>query len=247
MLTALNLRYGSEEATNFSEEVHRVLAVESYKSSINLARERGCFQIWDYEKEKENPFINRIIGEFYPQDLHNYLTFGRRNIANLTIAPTGSVSILTQTTSGIEPCFQVYYKRRRKVNDKSKATFVDELGDMWEEYKVFHHKFVEWFKVKVWDDLIHKSDRFALLGKTALECLNNLTKEQLDEFIKESPYYKATSSDVDYLGKVEMQGKIQKWVDHSISVTVNMPENVSEETVSQVYAKAYECGCKDLS
>lgn len=247
MLAALNLRYGSEEAIEFSEEVHRVLAVESYKSSINLAKERGCFPSWDYEKEKENPFIKRIALHLGHEGLFDYRKYGRRNIANLTIAPTGSVSICTQTTSGIEPCFQVYYKRRRKVNDKSKATFIDELGDMWEEYKVFHHKFVEWFKINVWNDLIHKSDRFALLGNTPLECLNNITKEQLEEFVKQSPYYKATSSDVDYLGKVEMQGKIQKWVDHSISVTVNMPENVSEETVSQVYMKAYEVGCKGVT
>ena len=243
----MNLRYGSEEAIEFSEEVHRVLAVESYKSSINLAKERGCFPIWDYEKEKENPFIQRITLHLGHKGLSDYKKYGRRNIANLTIAPTGSSSILTQTTSGIEPCFQAYYKRRRKVNDKLKATFIDELGDMWEEYKVFHHKFVEWFKINVWNDLIHKSDRFNLLGNTPLECLNNLTKGQLEEFVKESPYYKATSSDVDYIGKVEMQGKIQKWIDHSISVTVNMPENVSEETVSQVYMKAYKCGCKGVS
>ena len=247
MLAALNLRYGSEEAIEFSEEVHRVLAVESYKSSINLARERGCFPIWDWTKENNNPFLCRILDDIELRNYEDYISFGRRNIANLTIAPTGSVSILTQTTSGIEPCFQIYYKRRRKVNDKSKATFIDELGDMWEEYKVFHHKFVEWFKINVWNDLIHKSDRFALLGNTPLECLNNLTKDQLDEFVKESPYYKATSSDVDYIGKVEMQGKIQKWIDHSISVTVNMPENVSEEIVSQVYMKAYEVGCKGIT
>ena len=247
MLAALGLRYGTKEATDFAVEVHRVLALESYKVSVQMAEERGSFPIFDGPTESQNPFIGRIYEELNREFKYKYLNHGRRNVANLTIAPTGTTSLMTQTTSGIEPCFQVYYKRRRKVNDKSKVIFIDELGDMWEEYKVFHHKFVEWFKINVWNDLIHKSDRFALLGNTPLECLNNLTKEQLDEFVKQSPYYKATSSDVDYLGKVEMQGKIQKWVDHSISVTVNMPENVSEETVSQVYMKAYEVGCKGVT
>lgn len=249
MLAALGLRYGTEEATQFSEELHKIMAVESYKSSINLAKERGCFPIWDYEKEKDNTFINRIVDseEFGIYDIAQYQQYGRRNIANLTIAPTGTTSLMTQTTSGIEPCFQPFYKRRRKINDKSKASFIDEQGDMWEEYKVFHHKFVEWFKIRAWNDLIYKSDRFALLGKTPLECLNNLTTEQLEEFVKESPYYKATSSDVDYIGKVELQGRIQKWIDHSISVTVNMPEDVTEDTVSKVYMKAYESGCKGIT
>jgi ribonucleoside-diphosphate reductase alpha chain len=247
MLAALNLRYGSEEATQFSEELHKIMAVASYTSSIELAKERGCFPIWDGEKEIDNPFLDRIYKELDNCYQLDWGLYGRRNIANLTIAPTGSVSILTQTTSGIEPCFKVYYKRRRKINDKFKATFVDEQGDMWEEYRVFHHKFVEWFKIRIWNDLINMSDRFAALGKTPLECLNNLTKEQLEEFVVQSPYYKATSSDVDYLGKVELQGRVQMWIDHSISVTVNMPKEATEEMVSQVYMKAYTSGCKGVT
>ena len=240
MLAALNIKYGTKEATEFTTEVHKVLATESYKSSIKMAKERGCFEIWDYEKEyRNNPFINRVLDEIWVENkdiIKDYQKYGRRNIANLTIAPTGSVSILTQTTSGIEPAFQVYYKRRRKVNEKEKATFIDEVGDMWEEYNVFHHKFIEWFNV----------NKLNFVGIDEID-LNKLTKEELDELIKMSPYHNATSSNIDYIEKVKMQGAIQKWVDHSISVTVNMPENVSEEMVSDVYMQAYESGCKGVT
>lgn len=242
MLAALGLRYGTREATEFATEVHKTLAVESYKSSIQMAKERGSFPIWDYKKEEENPFVNRILGEFYPKDLHDYLVNGRRNIANLTIAPTGSVSIMTQTTSGIEPVFLPYYKRRRKVEEKEKVTFTDEEGDMWEEYKVFHPKFIEWFRKDIFNNI-----KINYSHQNAIEILNKLPDKDLQDIVKDSPYYKATSADVDYIEKVRMQGEIQKWVDHSISVTVNMPEDVSEKTVSEVYVKAWEFGCKGVT
>jgi ribonucleoside-diphosphate reductase alpha chain len=257
MLAALGLIYGTDSAINFSENLHKILAIESYKSSIQMAKERGPFPIWNYDKEKSNPFIQRIIrGMSLREDeptyemedllvISDYKQYGRRNIANLTIAPTGSVSILTQTTSGIEPVFKVSYKRRRKVTEKDKATFIDEVGDMWEEYNVFHHKFIDWYyKSNLNRDL---SNSYL---KERFECekfLNQLSDEALNEIIKKSPYYKATSEDVDYLGKVEMQGKIQKWIDHSISVTVNMPKDVTEQMVSDVYMKAYKTGCKGLT
>jgi len=257
MLAALGLIYGTDAATNFSENLHKILAIESYKSSIQMAKERGSFPIWNYDKEKNNPFIKRIIkGMSLREDeptyeiddllvISDYKQYGRRNIANLTIAPTGSVSILTQTTSGIEPVFKVSYKRRRKVTEKDKATFIDEVGDMWEEYNVFHHKFIDWYyKSNLNRDL---SNSYL---KERFECekfLNQLSDEALNEIIKISPYYKATSEDVDYLGKVEMQGRIQKWIDHSISVTVNMPKDVTEQMVSDVYMKAYKTGCKGLT
>ena len=260
MLAALGLRYGTKEATEFATEVHKMLAVESYKSSIEMAKERGCFPIWDYKKEWENPFIKRIIeqiikdfkwidgvntgSELQPKKdiLESYFEYGRRNIANLTIAPTGSVSLMTQTTSGIEPVFLPYYKRRRKVEEKEKATFIDETGDMWEEYNVFHPKFIEWFRINHWDKIEDHLDI-----ESPLQWLEKCHSSILEGYLKESPYYKATSADVDYLEKVRMQGEIQKWVDHSISVTVNMPENVSEDVVSQVYMKAHESGCKGVT
>lgn len=238
MLAALGLTYGTKDAIEFSEKVHKLMAIESYKSSIIMAKERGCFPIWDLEKEEVNPFILRVYDELEEYDKVDYCFTGRRNIANLTIAPTGSVSIMTQTTSGIEPVYKVYYTRRKKTNDKSKANFTDEQGDMWEEFKVFHHKFVEWFIV--WNEL-------GLTYEEGIKTLISKSEANLQLIIENSPYYKATSDDVDYLGKIELQGRVQKWVDHSISVTVNMPENVSKDMVSDVYMKAFDVGCKGVT
>jgi ribonucleoside-diphosphate reductase alpha chain len=230
MLAALGLRYGSEEATNFSVEVHKTLALEAYKSSTYLARERGPFTIYDAEREKNNPFILRMK-EADPVMYNNMVKFGRRNIALLTIAPTGTTSLMTQTTSGIEPIFSVFYKRRRKVNpnDKNvKVSFKDEVGDSWEEFNVFHHKFVEWLKLNNYDP----------------EEVTRMDDQQIEKIIAKSPYSKATANDVDWIAKVKMQGAIQKWVDHSISVTINLPADVREELVSELYLTAWKSGCK---
>ena len=233
MLAALNLRYGTEEATNFSVDIHKNLAINAYEASADLAAERGAFPIFDMAREKNNPLINRIK-ENAPEVYAKMETNGRRNISMLTIAPTGSVSICTQTTSGIEPVFMVSYKRRRKVNpnDKNvKITFVDEVGDSWEEYNVFHPKFLHWMNINGYD------------AKNA----ESLSDEELNQIIEKSPYYKATSNDIDWVEKVRMQGAIQKWVDHSISVTVNLPADVTEELVSNVYLTAWESGCKGMT
>jgi len=233
MLAALGLRYGSDEATNFSVEVHKILATEVYNSSADLAGERGPFPIYDFEREKNNPFIQRIR-ESSPEVYEKMAVQGRRNIAMLTIAPTGSVSICTQTTSGIEPVFMVSYKRRRKVNPNDKnanITFVDEMGDSWEEYNVFHPKFVDWLKINGYDP----------------EKVKLFDEKRLNTLIEKSPYYKATSNDIDWVKKVKMQGQIQKWVDHSISVTVNLPKEATEELVSKVYQTAWESGCKGMT
>jgi ribonucleoside-diphosphate reductase alpha chain len=230
MLAGLGLRYGSEEATNFSVEVHKTLALEAYKSSTYLAKERGAFSIYDAEREKNNPFILRMK-EADPVMYNNMVKFGRRNIALLTIAPTGTTSLMTQTTSGIEPIFSTFYKRRRKVNpnDKDvKVTFTDEVGDAWEEFNVFHHKFIDWLKLKGYD-----SDEVTRMGD-----------EEIEAIIAKSPYYKATANDVDWIAKVKMQGAIQKWVDHSISVTINLPADAKEELVSELYLTAWKSGCK---
>lgn len=234
MLAGLNLRYGSDEAIDFSVNIHKNLAVEAYKASCNLAAERGPFKVFDFEKEKNHPFINRLF-EAEPALKESMKKFGRRNIALLTIAPTGSVSILTQTTSGIEPVFLTAYKRRKKVNPNDKntnATFIDDSGDSWEEYNVFHPKFVTWLELNNYnvDDVKY-----------------HYTEEQLNEVIAKSPYYKATSNDVDWISKVKMQGAIQKWVDHSISVTVNVPENVDEALIDNVLRTAWESGCKGVT
>ncbi len=230
MLAALNLRYGSDDAIDFAVEVHKSLAVEAYRSSVYTAKERGAFPIFNAQREKDNPFINRIKAE--DEELYKEMTtYGRRNIALLTIAPTGTTSLMTQTTSGIEPVFMPYYKRRRKVNpnDKNvKVSFVDKVGDSWEEFNVFHHKFLVWMEVNGYNP----------------EEVKNYDDEQLSELVQKSPYYKATSNDVDWLSKVRMQGMIQKWVDHSISVTVNLPEDITEEMVAKVYQTAWESGCK---
>ena len=228
MLAALGLRYGTEEATEFSEKVHSVIAVEAYRSSVQMAKERGAFEVYDAKREENNPFVARIKS----QDAALYdemVKYGRRNIACLTIAPTGTTSIMTQTTSGIEPTFMPVYKRRRKVNPNDvnvRVDFVDPEGDAFEEYIVFHHKFAEWMRVN------------------GIDTEKNYTQEELDEIIARSPYYKATSNDIDWLQKVKMQGRVQKWVDHSISVTINLPATATEELVSQLYLEAWKSGCK---
>lgn len=233
MLAALGLTYGSDLAVDFAVEVQKTLALEAYRSSVEMAKERGFFGIYDAQREKNNPFINRLR-EADPELVKEMETWGRRNISLLTIAPTGTTSLMTQTTSGIEPVFRVYYIRRRKVNPndpEARVDFVDDQGDKWEEYKVFHHKFITWLKVN---------------GYNVDEVLN-LPSEKIDEIVAKSPYQKATAEDIDYLNKVRMQGRIQKWVDHSISVTINMPENVSEETVAECYFEAWKVGCKGVT
>ncbi len=233
MLAALGCRYGTDEATTFSVEVHKLLALEAYRSSVNLAKERGPFPIYDPQKEKGNPFVLRLK-EADPVLYEEMAKFGRRNIALLTIAPTGSVSLMTQTTSGIEPVFLISYKRRRKVNPNDKNVridFTDEIGDTWEEYNVFHNKFLKWLKVNGYD----------------VDKVKMLKDAELDAVIEKSPYHKATANDVDWLAKVKMQGAVQKWVDHSISVTVNIPNDVKEDLVAQIYKTAWESGCKGIT
>lgn len=233
MLAALGMRYGTDEALDFSVKVHKNLAVEAYRSSVNMAKDRGSFPIYDSMREEKNPMINRIK-ESDPALYEDMVKYGRRNIALLTIAPTGTTSIMTQTTSGIEPVFMVSYKRRRKVNpnDKSvKVDFVDEVGDAWEEYHVFHHNFKTWLEVNGHD-----------LNRVA-----TYSEEELNGLIEQSPYNKATANDVDWVNKVKMQGAIQKWVDHSISVTVNVPEDISEEMIGKIYVTGWESGCKGIT
>lgn len=228
MLAALGLRYGTDEAIDFSEKVHKAVALAAYRSSVNMAKERGAFSVYDVKREEKNPYILRLK-EADPELYEEMAKYGRRNIACLTIAPTGTTSIMTQTTSGIEPVFMPVYTRRRKVNPNDKNVqidFVDENGDSWEEYVVFHHKFVTWMEA----NNISTSKRY--------------TKEEIDELVAKSPYYKATSNDVDWMKKVQMQGRIQKWVDHSISVTINLPNDVSEDLVGQLYEEAWKSGCK---
>ncbi len=231
MLAALNLRYGTANAVDFSIEVHKMLALAAYRSSVEMAKERGAFPIYDAEKETHNPFINRLF-DADPELAKDMKKHGRRNIALLTIAPTGTTSLMTQTSSGIEPVFLPVYKRRRKVNPNDpevRVDFIDEVGDSWEEYTVFHHKFVTWMEAK------------------GYATTKNYTQAELDELIKESPYYKATSNDVDWLNKVRMQGGVQKWVDHSISVTINLPNDVSEKLVGELYIEAWRSGCKGVT
>ncbi|VAW24047.1 Ribonucleotide reductase of class II (coenzyme B12-dependent) [hydrothermal vent metagenome] len=231
MLAALGLRYGSENAVDFSEEIHKTIMLEAYRSSVNLAKDRGSFKIYDPIREKDNPLIKRIK-QADPGLFEDMTQYGRRNIALLTIAPTGTTSLMTQTTSGIEPVFMPVYKRRRKVNPSDKGVrvdFIDEVGDHWEEYIVFHQKFKIWMEVNGYDT-------------------NKLyTEEELDKIIASSPYYKATSNDVDWMSKVQMQGRIQKWVDHSISVTINLPAQASEKLVGQLYLEAWKSGCKGVT
>ena len=228
MLAALGLRYGTEEATEFAEQVHKTVALSAYRSSVVMAKERGAFEVYDSEREKNNPFINRLR-EADPELYEEMKKYGRRNIACLTIAPTGTTSLMTQTTSGIEPVFLPVYKRRRKVNPNDSNVhidFVDETGDAFEEYIVFHPKFVTWMEAEGYDPA------------------KRYTQEEIDALVEKSPYYKATSNDVDWLMKVKMQGRIQKWVDHSISVTINLPNDVDEELVNRLYVEAWKSGCK---
>ncbi|WP_298239102.1 adenosylcobalamin-dependent ribonucleoside-diphosphate reductase [uncultured Algibacter sp.] len=231
MLAALGIQYGSEAGNAFSLEVHKTIAIEAYRASVQLAKERGAFNIFDADREKENPFINRLK-EADSKLYYEMLEYGRRNIALLTIAPTGTTSLMTQTTSGIEPVFLPVYKRRRKVNPGDKDVridFVDDVGDSWEEYVVFHHRFKQWMEVN------------------GIDASKNFTQEELDVLIKKSPYYGSTSNDVDWMSKVSMQGAIQKWVDHSISVTINLPNDASEDLVGELYLKAWEVGCKGVT
>lgn len=233
MLAALGLTYGTDTANEFATEVHKTLAIEAYRSSVNMAKERTPFMIYDSQREKNNPFIERLR-QADPEMVREMENYGRRNISLLTIAPTGTTSLMTQTTSGIEPVFRPFYTRRRKVNPNDpevRVDFVDEQGDKWEEYKVFHHKFLTWLQINKYD----------------VEEVKNMSNDQVEELVKKSPYYKATAADIDYLSKVRMQGAIQKWVDHSISVTINMPENVSEEMVEECYFEAWKCGCKGIT
>lgn len=228
MIAALGLRYGTEEATECAESVQKTLALEAYRSSVEMAKERGAFEIYDAKREEKNPFINRLR-EADPKLYEDMVKHGRRNIACLTIAPTGTTSLMTQTTSGIEPVFLPVYRRRRKVNPndaEARVDFVDETGDAFEEYIVFHHKFVTWMQ----------ANGYSVTKK--------YTQEEIDELVAKSPYFKATSNDVDWLQKVRMQGRIQKWVDHSISVTINLPADVTEDLVDSLYVEAWKCGCK---
>ena len=228
MIAAMGLRYGTQEACDFSVEVHKTLALNAYRSSVEMAKERGAFQIFDAQREAQNPFILRIKAAD-PTLYEDMVKYGRRNIACLTIAPTGTTSLMTQTTSGIEPVFLPVYKRRRKVNPNDTdvhVDFVDEVGDSFEEYIVYHPKFMEWMKVN------------------GMDTTQRYTQEEIDELVAKSPYYKATANDVDWLMKVRMQGAIQKWVDHSISVTVNLPNDVDEALVNRLYVEAWRSGCK---
>ena len=228
MLAAMGLRYGDNKATDFSVEVHKTLALNAYRSSVDMARERGAFEIYDAKREEKNPFVLRIK-EADPELYADMAKYGRRNIACLTIAPTGTTSLMTQTTSGIEPVFMPVYKRRRKVNPNDTdvhVDFIDEVGDSFEEYIVYHKKFLEWMKINGYDTE------------------KKYTQEEIDELVVKSPYNKATANDVDWLMKVKMQGAIQKWVDHSISVTVNLPNDVDEALVNRLYVEAWRSGCK---
>lgn len=228
MLAAMGLRYGTKEATDFSVHIHKTLALNAYRSSVTMAQERGAFEVFDAKREANNPFLLRIK-EADPQLYEDLQKYGRRNIACLTIAPTGTTSLMTQTTSGIEPVFMPVYKRRRKVNPSDTdvhVDFVDEVGDSFEEYIVYHKKFLEWMKVN------------------GIDTTKRYTQEEIDQLVEQSPYYKATANDVDWLEKVKMQGAIQKWVDHSISVTVNLPHDVDEALVNRLYVEAWKSGCK---
>ncbi|NGX83592.1 adenosylcobalamin-dependent ribonucleoside-diphosphate reductase [Aequorivita sp. KMM 9714] len=231
MLAALGIKYGSKEGNDFSVKIHKTLALEAYRASVYTAKDRGAFKIFDSEREKENPFILRLK-DADEKLYYDMLEFGRRNIALLTIAPTGTTSLMTQTSSGIEPVFMPVYKRRRKVNPNDKnvrVDFVDEVGDSWEEYVVFHHRFKQWMEVN------------------GIATDKNYSQEELNNIVKKSPYYKATSNDVDWLSKVKMQGAVQKWVDHSISVTINLPNDATEELVGKLYLEAWQAGCKGVT
>ena len=242
MFAALGMRFGTPEATELAEKIHKVIAINSYRESVNLAKERGCFPIWDADKESMNPFIRRIISEnFDNKEYEKYLQYGRRNIANLSIAPTGSLAILAQTTSGIEPVFKIFYHRRRKVNpgeEGVKVSHVDENGDSWEEYNVIHYPFIEWFSAQT-------SGKMTFNGAKVF--LESQGEEELNNLVAQSPWAKSESHDIDYLEKVRMQGRIQKWIDHSISVTHNLPEKISIKEVNDIYFQGWKAGCKGLT
>jgi ribonucleoside-diphosphate reductase alpha chain len=239
-LAALGLKFGTPEVTKFSEEVQKCIAINSYKESVNLAKERGAFPIWNADIESPNPFIRRVISDnFDNKEYKEYLDYGRRNIANISIAPTGSLAILAQTTSGIEPVFKIYYRRRRKVNPGEKdvkISFVDPNGDSWEEYNVLHHTFVRWYADKNGKDF-----------SETLSYLQNMSESELDSIISASPWDGSESHTIDYIEKVRMQGAIQKWVDHSISITHNLPEKISVDEVDKIYFQAWKSGCKGLT
>ncbi|MFO8054838.1 MAG: adenosylcobalamin-dependent ribonucleoside-diphosphate reductase [Bacteroidales bacterium] len=233
MLAALGYKYGTSEATAFSEKIHRYLAIETYRSSVNLAKERRPFPIFEFKREADNPFIQRL-GKYDPGLIEDMKKYGRRNIALLTIAPTGSVSMMSQTTSGIEPAFLVTYKRRRKINPSDKnaqISFVDDIGDSWQEYTVFHHKFKVWLKAKGYD----------------IDEVSKYSYDDLQKLVKQSPYYQATANDINWMEKVQMQGAVQQWVDHSISVTVNLPKDTPEELIGKIYKTAWKSGCKGMT
>ncbi|MDE7095956.1 MAG: ribonucleoside-diphosphate reductase, adenosylcobalamin-dependent, partial [Muribaculaceae bacterium] len=227
-LAALGLRYGTPEAMAFSTEVHKQLALAYYSASVTAAEERGAFEIYDAEREKDNPFILRLK-EADPDLYERMAKHGRRNIACLTIAPTGTTSLMTRTTSGLEPVFLPVYKRRRKIvpgDENVSVDFIDEVGEAYEEFLVYHPKFIEWMRIN------------------GMEPQKNMSQEEVDELVKKSPYFKATSNDIDWMEKVRMQGSVQKWVDHSISVTINLPSDVTEELVGELYMQAWKAGCK---
>ncbi len=235
MLAALGLIYGSDNAVDFSVEVHKALALAAYRSSVQMARERGEFKIYDFQREKNNPFIKRLA-EADPDLMADMEKYGRRNISLLTIAPTGTTSMMSQTTSGIEPVFLPVYRRRRKVNPNDAQVDVstlikDEVGDFWEEYNVFHHKFITWLEMNGYET----------------KNIESLSFDQINELVEKSPYFGATSNDVDWVAKVKMQGRVQKWIDHSISVTVNLPADATKELVGKVYMTAWESGCKGVT
>lgn len=233
MLAALGLRYGTPEATAFAVKVQKTLALEAYRASVKMAAERGAFEIFDARKEEKNPMIGRIR-EADPELYAEMVKHGRRNIAMLTIAPTGTTSLMSQTTSGIEPVFRPVYKRRRKINPSdqdAKVAFVDDMGEKFEEYNVYHHNFVKWLEANGYDT----------------SKLQDISDDELNRWVAASPYHGATANDIDWVAKVKMQGEIQKWVDHSISVTVNLPNDVSEALVADVYRTAWECGCKGVT
>ncbi len=242
MLAALGIKFGTPKATELTEQIHKVIAINSYRESVNLAKERGHFPIWNADKEAINPFIRRVISEnFDNKEYQSYLDYGRRNIATLSIAPTGSLAILAQTTSGIEPVFKVFYRRRRKVNpgeEGVKVTFIDDNGDSWEEYNVIHYPFIQWFT----SQLDHQ-----MTFSRAKQFLEESDEEALIKLVNDSPWGHSESHSIDYLEKVRMQGAIQKWIDHSISVTHNLPEKITVKEVNDIYFHGWKSGCKGLT
>lgn len=254
MVAAMNLKYGTEEANDFLEEVHKFIGVNSYMSSIDLAKDRGPFKIFDWNLEKDDHFINKIIkgiediygSEVRDEYYEKWKSYGRRNIANLTIAPTGSTSCMTQTSSGFEPVFSLFYQRKRKIEDKSKADFIDEVGDAFEINNVIHHKFIDWF-ISYTTENKPDPNLVPHNHQSAKEYLSKLNEKELMDLIKLSPYHGATANEIDPVMKVRLQGRIQKWIDNSISCTVNMKSDVTEEIVNNVYLEAYNSECKGVT